>query len=43
MVEASVSVNYTTILNVVFLIIAAVLVVRFLRTGGRKMLGMMRA
>ena len=35
------SLNYTTILNVVVLIIAAVLVVRFVRTGGRKMLAMM--
>jgi uncharacterized membrane protein YraQ (UPF0718 family) len=40
-VEASVSLNYTTVLNVVFLVLAAVLVVRFLRTGGREMLSMM--
>jgi uncharacterized protein len=39
-VEASVSLNYTTILNVIFLVLAGVLVVRFLRTGG---LGMLRA
>jgi len=38
-VEASVTLNYTTILNVVFLVLAAVLVLRFVRTGG---LGMMR-
>jgi uncharacterized membrane protein YraQ (UPF0718 family) len=40
-VEASVSLNYTRVLNVVFLVLAAVLVVRFLRTGGREMLSMM--
>jgi uncharacterized membrane protein YraQ (UPF0718 family) len=33
--------NYTTVLNIVFLVIAAVLVVRFLRTGGQAMLRMM--
>ncbi len=33
--------NYTTILNIIFLLLAAVLVVRFLRTGGRSMLAMM--
>ncbi|MFE7168215.1 permease [Streptomyces sp. NPDC057616] len=36
-----VSWNYTTWLNIVFLILAAVLVVRFLRTGGLPMLRMM--
>lgn len=41
-VEASVPLNYTTWLNIVFLIIAALLVVRFLRTDGPKMLRMMR-
>lgn len=40
-VEASLSLNYTTILNILFLGVAAVLVVRFLRTGGREMLAMM--
>jgi uncharacterized membrane protein YraQ (UPF0718 family) len=40
-VEASISWNYTTILNLVFLALAAVLVVRFLRTGGPAMLKMM--
>ncbi|HXR65690.1 MAG TPA: permease, partial [Ktedonobacteraceae bacterium] len=34
--------NYTTVLNLLFLIIAAVLVIRFLRTGGPAMLRMMR-
>jgi hypothetical protein len=33
--------NYTTILNLVFLTLAAVLVFRFLRTGGPAMLRMM--
>jgi uncharacterized membrane protein YraQ (UPF0718 family) len=40
-VEASVTWNYTTALNLVFLVLAAVLVVRFLRTGGPAMLKMM--
>jgi uncharacterized membrane protein YraQ (UPF0718 family) len=40
-VEASITWNYTTILNLVFLALAAVLVVRFLRTGGPQMLKMM--
>ncbi len=35
------SLNYTSVLNVVFLVLAAVLVVRFLRTGGPAMLRMM--
>ncbi len=39
--EASVSWNYTTFLNIVFLVIAALLVARFLRTGGPAMLRMM--
>jgi uncharacterized protein len=42
-VEASVTWNYTTVLNLVFLALAAVLVVRFLRTGGPEMLRMMDA
>ncbi len=36
-----VSWNYTTFLNIAFLLLAAALVVRFLRTGGRAMLAMM--
>jgi uncharacterized membrane protein YraQ (UPF0718 family) len=40
-VEASISLNYTTVLNVVFLAIAAFLIVRFFRTGGPKMLAHM--
>jgi uncharacterized membrane protein YraQ (UPF0718 family) len=37
-VEASVTLNYTTVLNIIFLAFAALLVVRFVRTGGREML-----
>jgi uncharacterized membrane protein YraQ (UPF0718 family) len=37
-VEASIQLNYTTMLNVIFLVLAAVLVWRFLRTGGPEML-----
>ena len=40
-VEASVTWNYTTVLNLVFLAVAAVLVARFVRTGGAPMLRMM--
>jgi uncharacterized membrane protein YraQ (UPF0718 family) len=36
-----VSWNYTTVLNIIFLIVAAALVIRFFRTGGRAMLAMM--
>jgi uncharacterized membrane protein YraQ (UPF0718 family) len=39
--EAGISWNYTTWLNIVFLILAALLIVRFLRTGGIPMLRMM--
>lgn len=39
--ESSISWNYTTWLNVVFLILAAILVARFVRTGGLPMLRMM--
>ena len=40
-IDASVSWNYTTFLNIAFLVLAAVMVVRFLRTGGIPMLRMM--
>jgi hypothetical protein len=40
-VEASVSWNYTTFLNIVFLALSAILVARFLRTGAPAMLRMM--
>jgi uncharacterized membrane protein YraQ (UPF0718 family) len=39
--EAGISWNYTTWLNIALLLLAAVLVVRFLRTGGISMLRMM--
>jgi uncharacterized membrane protein YraQ (UPF0718 family) len=35
------SLNYTSVLNIIFLAIAAALTIRFLRTGGRAMLRMM--
>ena len=41
--SASVQLNYTTVLNIVFLVLAVVLVVRFFRTGGRQMMAMMNA
>ena len=41
--HAQVTFNYTTVLNIVFLAVAAVLIVRFLRTGGPAMLRMMDA
>jgi uncharacterized protein len=40
-VEASISLNYTSVLNVIFLALAAALVWRFRRTGGPEMLAMM--
>ena len=40
-IQASVQWNYTTVLNIIFLIIAAVLCYRFARTGGIPMLKMM--
>jgi uncharacterized membrane protein YraQ (UPF0718 family) len=43
MMEAGIRWNYTTILNIIFLAIALLLIVRFLRTGGPKMLRMMNA
>ncbi len=39
--EAGVTLNYTTLLNVAFLALAAVFVIRFLRTGGREMMAIM--
>lgn len=35
--------NYTSVLNIIFLVLAAVLVIRFIRTGGLPMLRMMGA
>jgi hypothetical protein len=39
--ETGVTWNYTTYLNIVFIIVAAALVVRFFRSGGMPMLRMM--
>ncbi len=36
--EASITLNYTSVLNIVFLVLAALLVYRFVRTGGLPML-----
>jgi hypothetical protein len=41
-VEATVILNYTTILNVIFLSVAVLLLVRFFRTGGPEMLRHMK-
>jgi hypothetical protein len=41
-VEASIALNYTTILNIIFLAVAGLLVARFIKTGGPEMLRMMR-
>jgi hypothetical protein len=41
MVKESIRWNYTTILNIIFLALAMLLVIRFLRTGGPAMLRMM--
>lgn len=40
-ITEGVSWNYTTILNIIFLVLAAILVIRFIRTGGLPMLRMM--
>jgi len=42
-VEASITLNYTTVLNILLLALTALLVARFLRTGGPAMLRMMNA
>jgi hypothetical protein len=42
-VEASITWNYTTILNIAFLALAAILIWRFVATGGLPMLKMMNA
>jgi hypothetical protein len=39
--ETGISWNYTTVLNIMFLVVAAVLIVRFVRTNGMSMLKMM--
>jgi hypothetical protein len=40
-VDIAIRWNYTTILNIIFLTLAAMLLVRFFRTSGLKMLKMM--
>ena len=40
-VGMSISFNYTSVLNIIFLVVAAVLLVRFFRTGGPRMLAHM--
>jgi uncharacterized membrane protein YraQ (UPF0718 family) len=40
-IEANITLNYTTVLNIVLLGLAAALIWRFLATGGREMLAMM--
>jgi uncharacterized membrane protein YraQ (UPF0718 family) len=40
-ITAGVQWNYTTVLNIIFLVLAAILVIRFIRTGGLPMLRMM--
>jgi uncharacterized protein len=42
-VEASITLNYTSVLNIGFLVLAGLLVLRFLRTKGPEMLRMMNA
>ncbi|GAX46091.1 hypothetical protein NIES4075_71120 [Tolypothrix sp. NIES-4075] len=42
-VEASIQFNYTTVLNILFLALAALLVARFFKTGGPNMLKMMNS
>jgi hypothetical protein len=40
-VETSITFNYTTVLNIIFVAIAVFLVIRFFKTGGPKMLAHM--
>jgi uncharacterized membrane protein YraQ (UPF0718 family) len=40
-IEATLTFNYTTVLNILFLVIAGLLVARFFKTGGREMMRMM--
>jgi uncharacterized membrane protein YraQ (UPF0718 family) len=39
--DAGIRFNYTTVLNIIFLVLAGILVTRFFKTGGPKMLDMM--
>lgn len=40
-VDATIAFNYTTVLNIIFLVVAGLLVYRFFKTGGPEMLRMM--
>jgi hypothetical protein len=40
-ISQGISRNYTTFLNIVFLLLALVMIIRFLKTGGAEMLKMM--
>ena len=40
-IESSVTLNYTTVLNIIFLVIAGFMVRRFFKTGGQEMMRMM--
>jgi len=40
-ITAGIQWNYTSVLDIIFLLLAAILVIRFLRTGGASMLRMM--
>jgi len=40
-IESSITFNYTTVLNIVFLAVAGLLVRRFFKTGGQEMIRMM--
>jgi hypothetical protein len=42
-IEAAIQLNYTTVVNGLFLVLAVVLVARFFRTGGHQMLKLMDA
>src|SRR5207248_9654908 len=41
-VETVIQWNYTTILNIIFLLLTAILLIRFFRSGGPRMLKMMK-
>jgi hypothetical protein len=41
-VEAAVKLNYTTVLNMIFIVVASLLLIRFSRTGGPEMVRHMK-
>jgi hypothetical protein len=41
-VETAVTLNYTTVLNIIFIVLAVLLMIRFCRTGGPAMLRQMK-